>query len=53
MRYIWPRLARGDLELGFRVEHLIKDLGLGRDAGHGATIALPGTALVTELYHTV
>lgn len=53
MRYIWPRLARGDLEPGFRVEHLIKDLGLALDAGHDATIALPGTALVKELYHTV
>ncbi len=53
MRYIWPRLAAGDLEPGFRVEHLIKDLGLALDAAHEATIALPGVALVKELYHEV
>jgi 3-hydroxyisobutyrate dehydrogenase len=53
MRYMWPRLAAGDMAPGFRVEHLIKDLGLALDAGHDATIALPGTALVKELYHAV
>ena len=53
MRYMWPRLAVGDLEPGFRVEHLIKDLGLALEAGHEALIALPGTALVKELYHAV
>ena len=53
MRYIWPRLATGDLEPGFRVEHVIKDLGLALDAAHEATIALPGVALMKELYHQV
>ena len=53
MRYIWPRLASRDMEPGFRVEHLLKDLGLALDAAHDATIALPGTALVKELYHDV
>jgi len=53
MRYIWPRLASRDMEPGFRVEHLIKDLGLALDAAHDATIALPGIALVKELYHEV
>ena len=53
MRYIWPRLASRDMEPGFRVEHLLKDLGLALDAAHDATIALPGTALVKELYHEV
>jgi 3-hydroxyisobutyrate dehydrogenase len=53
LRFMWPRIAAGDLEPGFRVEHLIKDLGLALEAGHDATIALPGTALVKELYHAV
>ncbi len=53
MRFIWPRIAAGDLEPGFRVEHFIKDLGLALEAGHMSTIALPGTALVKELYHAV
>lgn len=53
LRYMWPRLSTGDLEPGFRVEHLIKDLGLALDAAHDATVALPGTALVKELYHAV
>ena len=53
MRYIWPRLAGRDMEPGFRVEHLIKDLGLALDAAHDATIALPGVALVKELFHEV
>jgi 3-hydroxyisobutyrate dehydrogenase len=50
---MWPRIASGDLEPGFRVEHLIKDLGIALDAAHDATVALPGTALVKELYHAV
>lgn len=53
LRYIWPRLSAGDLEPGFRVEHMIKDLGLALDAGHDAAISLPGTALVKELYDAV
>lgn len=50
---MWPRIAAGDLEPGFRVEHLIKDLGLALEAGHQAPISLQGTALVKELYHAV
>jgi 3-hydroxyisobutyrate dehydrogenase len=53
MRYMWPRLAVGDMEPGFRVEHMIKDLGLALEAGHEVLIALPGTALVKELYQAV
>jgi len=53
LRVMWPKIAAGDLEPGFRVEHLIKDLGLALDAGHDATVALPGTALTRELYHAV
>ncbi|MBX3031043.1 MAG: NAD(P)-dependent oxidoreductase [Chloroflexi bacterium] len=53
LRVMWPKVAAGDLEPGFRVEHLIKDLGLALDAGHAATITMPGTALTRELYHAV
>jgi 3-hydroxyisobutyrate dehydrogenase len=53
LRYMWPRIAAGDLEPGFRVEHLIKDLGLALDAAHDVPVSLPGTALVKELYHAV
>lgn len=53
LAYMWPRIAAGDLEPGFRVEHLIKDLGLALDAAHDEKIALPGTALTKELYHAV
>lgn len=53
MRFMWPRMASGDMEPGFRVEHLIKDLGLALEAGHDAGLALPGTAMVKELYHAV
>ena len=51
--YVWPRIASGDMAPGFRVEHMIKDLGLALDAAHDGLIALPGTALVKELYHAV
>jgi 3-hydroxyisobutyrate dehydrogenase len=50
---MWPKIAAGDFEPGFRVEHLIKDLGLALDAGHAATLSMPGTALTRELYHAV
>ncbi len=53
LRVMWPKIAAGDLAPGFRVEHLIKDLGLALDAGHAATVSMPGTALTRELYHAV
>jgi 3-hydroxyisobutyrate dehydrogenase len=53
VRVMWPKVAAGDFEPGFRVEHLIKDLGLALDAGHAATLSMPGTALTRELYHAV
>lgn len=53
LRVMWPKVAAGDFEPGFRVEHLIKDLGLALDAGHAATLSMPGTALTRELYHAV
>lgn len=53
LRVMWPKVAAGDLEPGFRVEHLIKDLGLALDTGHAATLSMPGTALTRELYHAV
>lgn len=51
-RFIWQRLSAGDMTPGFRVEHMMKDLGLAIEAAHAATISLPGTALVNELYRS-
>lgn len=43
--FIWTRLAAGDLEPGFKIEHLLKDLDLIRRAGP----PLPGVELVARL----
>ncbi|WP_026877061.1 NAD(P)-dependent oxidoreductase [Jiangella gansuensis] len=49
--FVWSRLRAGDLEPGFKLDHLRKDLGLVIEAA-GDT-ELPGTTLVTELVDTV
>lgn len=49
--FVWSRLRAGNLEPGFKLDHLRKDLGLIADAAGGAE--LPGTALVTELVDKV
>lgn len=48
-----PRILRGDLEPGFFVEHFIKDMGIILDEAQRMRLALPGTALVKQLYHAV
>jgi len=45
-----PRLLRGDLEPGFRIEHFLKDLGIALSEGRRMGLALPGTALAEQLY---
>jgi 3-hydroxyisobutyrate dehydrogenase len=45
-----PRLLRGDLEPGFKVEHFIKDLGIALDEARRMKLSLPGTALAEQLY---
>ncbi|NED97863.1 NAD(P)-dependent oxidoreductase [Phytoactinopolyspora alkaliphila] len=49
--FVWSRLREGDLEPGFRLDHLRKDLGLVAEAA--GDVELPGTALVTELVDKV
>jgi 3-hydroxyisobutyrate dehydrogenase len=45
-----PRLLRGDLEPGFKIEHFLKDLGIALSEGRRMNLALPGTALAEQLY---
>ncbi len=45
-----PRLLRGDLEPGFRIEHFLKDLGIALSEARRMNLALPGTALAEQLY---
>lgn len=45
-----PRLLKGDLEPGFRIEHFIKDLGIALAEARQMNLALPGTALAEQLY---
>ncbi len=53
MRYIWPRLASREPGAWVPCRARDEDLGLALDAAHEATIALPGVALIKELYHEV
>lgn len=45
-----PRLLRGDLEPGFKVDHFIKDLGIALSEARRMKLSLPGTALAEQLY---
>jgi 3-hydroxyisobutyrate dehydrogenase len=45
-----PRLLRGDLEPGFKVDHFIKDLGIALSEARRMNLSLPGTALAEQLY---
>jgi 3-hydroxyisobutyrate dehydrogenase len=45
-----PRLLRGDLEPGFKIDHFIKDLGIALSEARRMNLALPGTALAEQLY---
>jgi 3-hydroxyisobutyrate dehydrogenase len=45
-----PRLLKGDLEPGFKVEHFIKDLGIALAQARRMGLSLPGTALAEQLY---
>lgn len=50
--FVWARLGAGDLEPGFKLDHLRKDLGLAVAAA-GGDVDLPGVTLVTELVDQV
>ncbi|MGZ4372536.1 MAG: NAD(P)-dependent oxidoreductase [Gaiellaceae bacterium] len=45
-----PRMLRGDFEPGFRVDHLVKDLGIALAEARRLKLALPGLALAQQLY---
>lgn len=48
-----PRIVAGDFEPGFFVEHFVKDLGIALDEARGMDLALPGLALVDQLYRAL
>ena len=45
-----PRLLRGDIEPGFKIDHFIKDLGIALSEARRMNLSLPGTALAEQLY---
>lgn len=45
-----PRIARGNYDPGFMVEHFIKDMGIALDEAAASGFSLPGLALVRQLY---
>jgi 3-hydroxyisobutyrate dehydrogenase len=48
-----PRALSGDLEPGFAVEHLVKDLTIALDAASQAALDLPATRLARQLYDSL
>jgi 3-hydroxyisobutyrate dehydrogenase len=45
-----PRLLRGDLAPGFKIDHFVKDLGIALAEARRMNLSLPGTALAEQLY---
>jgi 3-hydroxyisobutyrate dehydrogenase len=45
-----PRVLRGDFEPGFIVEHFIKDMSIALGEAQRMSLAMPGLALVHQLY---
>ncbi len=48
-----PRIVAGDFEPGFLVDHFLKDMAIALDEARRMRIALPGLALVEQLYAAV
>ena len=48
-----PRILKRNFDPGFFVEHFIKDMGIALDEAKVMGIALPGLALVHQLYMAV
>lgn len=46
-----PRIASGDLDPGFMVELIAKDLGIVAEAAARHALPLPGATLATSLFH--
>lgn len=51
--HLAPRMLRRDFEPGFYVEHFIKDMGIALQESQHMQVALPGLALVHQLYTAV
>ena len=45
-----PRIIAGDFAPGFFVEHFVKDMGIALQEAERMGLALPGLALVRQLY---
>lgn len=45
-----PRVLKGDFEPGFMIEHFVKDMGIALEESSNMGLALPGLALVNQLY---
>ena len=45
-----PRVLKGDFEPGFIVEHFVKDMGIALAESQQMGLAMPGLALVHQLY---
>ena len=48
-----PKIVEGDLDPGFMVELIQKDLRLLMEAARNASVPLPGTALAQQLFSSV
>ena len=48
-----PRILQRNFDPGFFVEHFIKDMSIALDEARRLCIALPGLALVKQLYLAV
>lgn len=46
-----PRLLRGDLEPGFKIDHFLKDLGIALAEARRMSLSMPGLALAEQLYN--
>ena len=45
-----PRMLRGDLDPGFYIKHIIKDMKIALDEAERMNLQLPGLALANSMY---
>lgn len=48
-----PRILKGDMAPGFRVEHLVKDLRIASEEARSRGLSLPGLELADRLYEAL
>ncbi|WP_300667797.1 NAD(P)-dependent oxidoreductase [Desulfoluna sp.] len=48
-----PRILKDEFDTGFFVEHFVKDMGIALEEARLMDLALPGLALVNQLYQAV